>query len=272
MKIFVENWLSRINMPSKTKNIELFEHIKIQTNNLCTRRCPNCYFGQKNISPDEVWLDDKIVFNLIDQLRIMGYAGRIGFFEINEPLTDPRMLEFIRFAKASLPQVFHMLISNGDLLDKKKFIDLAENGLDKLLVSAYDIETKHKIQGIIRQVPDYAGKLEIMDLIDAKFLDNRGGNIDYEYLSVPGEPLQAPCERVHKVMYVRPSGKVVSCVSDFYEVNEVGDVTESSLLDIWFGEKFQELRKNLDNCNRVFSPLCSKCNYPGEGWYYGYNF
>ncbi len=80
-------------LPYKAEKFNtLFEHIKIQTNNICTRMCPFCYFGNK-IDPrvSGQILKTDVVYQLIDELAALGYSGRLSFFEINEPLTDARI-------------------------------------------------------------------------------------------------------------------------------------------------------------------------------------
>lgn len=249
---------------------KLFEHIKIQTNNICTRRCPYCYFGQANLKREDVWLDEKVVYRLIDELKAMDFKGRVGLFETNEPLTDPRIFGFIRYAKKQLPNAFHMLITNGDLLKQRVLLRLFKSGLDKLIISIYSDAILKRVDNLKKNNLKTFKQVETLNFIDGKLFDNRGGNIKHKYASTPVNPIQAACERVHKILYVKPTGKVVTCISDFYEVNVVGDTKRSTLPDIWFGKKFKEVRRNLDNKNRQFSPLCQKCNYPGKGWFFNH--
>ena len=43
----------------------------------------------------------------------------------------------------------------------------------------------------------------------------------------------------------------------------MGNVKNNSILEIWHGNKFKELRKNLIEGNRKSSPICSKCDFFG---------
>jgi radical SAM protein with 4Fe4S-binding SPASM domain len=257
----------RMSKDNEQEDNNLFKHIKIQTNDLCTRKCPWCYFGQMNYKQKDVWLEEELVYKMIDELKDLNFQGRLGLFETNEPLTDPRIYDFLEYAKRKLPGTFHMLITNGDLLDEKVLAKLFKVGLDKLLVSAYDNKVIKKMKKL-EHSPLFKERVEIMDLVDGCFYDNRGGNVKWKDAPTPDTPLKADCDRVHKMFYIKPSGRAVSCISDFYETNVVGDIRESSLLDIWFGEEFQKIRGHLDNKNRSFSSLCAKCNYPGQGWLY----
>ena len=248
---------------------QLFSHVKIQTNESCTRKCPFCYYGQKKTSDKRGnKLPDKIVYKLLDELSNLNFKGRVGLYEINEPLTDLRIFKFIEYASRKIPKAWHMLISNGDLLTIQSLEKLFLAGLDRLYISIYDKQSLKKINQIKVKVPRLFKNVEVMNLINGPFSDNRGGNINYPDAPTPHKPIKATCERVHKILYVRPSGNVVSCYSDFYEVNIMGSVYKNSMEEIWFGDKFKKLRTNLDKGNRSFSPLCSKCNYPGKGGYF----
>jgi MoaA/NifB/PqqE/SkfB family radical SAM enzyme len=68
---------------------------------------------------------------------------------VGEPLLDPRLEEFIRRAKKSMPAGSWVgFQSNGMLLDEKRAVSLAEAGLDRICLSAdaLDPETFRKIR------------------------------------------------------------------------------------------------------------------------------
>lgn len=248
----------------------LFEHIKIQTNNLCTRKCPYCYYGNKvDLSISNQFLPSDYVYKVVDELAELGYSGRLGFFEINEPLTDKRIYNFIEYASKKLPSAWQMLITNGDLLTLESLRRLFEAGLKKLYISIYDQEALSRLVALREMNPLYFLDVEFMNFTNEIFIDNRGGSLDnYELSEKLKQSVSRPCERVYKIMYVRPSGNVVSCASDFYEANILGNVSNQSLKEIWFGNKYKELRKELDNGNRDYSTLCAKCNYGGKGGFF----
>lgn len=69
-----------------------------------------------------------------------------------------------------------------------------------------------------------------------------------------------PCSRVNHVLYIKPDGTVISCFGDFFNKNIVGDAKKETVTEIWFGERFQRLRNNLNIRSRTVSPICSRCN------------
>lgn len=89
---------------------ELFPHILIQTNNKCTRRCEFCLYGMKDIKIEDHVMPDWLFRKIIQELNQIDYSGRISLFEINEPLTDPRIIDMVRYAKKTFPRVDSCLL------------------------------------------------------------------------------------------------------------------------------------------------------------------
>jgi len=243
---------------------KLFEHVKIQTNNLCTRKCPYCYFGNCP-DPEKIELSEYQFKKIVDNLSDLKFRGRIGYFETNEPLTDSRIFDFISYSKRKNPEAWHMIASNGDLLDIAKLKLLFDSGLDEIKISTYDHAAFSKAEGF-RSATSY--NIEILDQRQPVILDNRGGNIEYGEYSSPAEPLKSGCDRIHKVLCIRPSGNIVSCCCDFNEQNIFGSINDSRLEEIWSSDPFEKFRTVIDGGDRTASPLCSKCNYAGQGGFF----
>jgi len=70
------------------------------------------------------------------------------------------------------------------------------------------------------------------------------------------------CREFWETIYVLPNGSVVTCCYDGAAEYVVGNVKETSLLDVWNGEKYTKMR-NLHS-GGTLNPLCEKyCNLPG---------
>jgi radical SAM protein with 4Fe4S-binding SPASM domain len=70
----------------------------------------------------------------------------------------------------------------------------------------------------------------------------------------PGAPLQGRCLYPFQQARVSYSGKVYFC--PFIRV-EVGDLTQSSLEEIWNGPRYVELRRRL--LEQQLFPVCRRC-------------
>jgi 2-iminoacetate synthase ThiH len=86
--------------------MRLFSVVHIETQNLCTRKCWYCKFGQERRDPSVTRLPDALIEKIADNLKDLDYRGRISPFGINEPLMDPRMLDIIRLFRAKCPRAF----------------------------------------------------------------------------------------------------------------------------------------------------------------------
>lgn len=71
-----------------------------------------------------------------------------------------------------------------------------------------------------------------------------------------------------KVLWNHPSvhwnGLVCPCSFDPHENHVLGDLTQGTFRDVWYGEAYRKMRQNFrDNWESV--PLCSRCSYAWKG-------
>ena len=87
-RVFLRDWwIKRLGNPYQLNrrkrgwaDQDLFKHILIQTNYLCTRRCSFCHYGLEP-RPKNVNMDEGLFYGIIDQLAALRYRGRLGLFE-----------------------------------------------------------------------------------------------------------------------------------------------------------------------------------------------
>ncbi len=241
---------------------DIFKVILIETFTWCNRECWFCMYGQeryKNEKPNMIKMSEKNITSIIDDLGRICYSGRISWFRINEPLMDKRIFEIIRDTKLKVPNCHQTLTTNGDLLSQRVLDRLVESGLSHLSISVYDDETFKRVMRL--NLPDDTA---IKDRrADFKW-DNRGGNINSLVNSSQNKYIDSECHRPSTAINVVPNGDVVLCCSDMYGDEVMGNINENSLVDIWFGEKFQRYRDKLRNGRRGLN-LCQNCDYEGTG-------
>jgi radical SAM protein with 4Fe4S-binding SPASM domain len=252
--------------PKFKKSTPLFKHLNIETTNICTKRCSFCYFGNLSEMPKRELMSEELFKKIIGELIKIEFKGRISLYEINEPLTDPRIFDFIAYIKKKMPNVFQLLSTNGDLLTNEKLDKLFYSGLDKIIINAY---TKKDLEKIKKLLKNYNYKGNSIILYDktkkyvTKIWTSRGGSIKKYKKDVS----QKTCELIYVQMIVKSDGEVVSCVNDMWRKQVMGNLNDASIEEVWFGEKFEKLRKELEKGNRKHSILCSQCDYVGAGGY-----
>ena len=249
---------------NKRPSVELFETILIETRNTCNRQCWFCKFGQERQDPEVRQMDWETIHRILANLKDLDFRGRISWYNINEPLLDPRIFEILSVTRQQCPGAFLSLATNGDALNAEKYERLKASGLDALGVSVYDDSTLARVAGFRDE------RMVLMDMRDAGpgRLDNRGGNVRQDpkaFEAYQSKYHDRTCERPSKMMTVNPAGQVVLCCADVFSDVVMGSVHEHSLEEIWSNDRFAHYRQTLMESGRGSLALCADCSYTGTG-------
>lgn len=71
--------------------------------------------------------------------------------------------------------------------------------------------------------------------------------------------VRTPCRYPWERLVIKPDGKVVFCPADWYHKAEIGHVKDSTIIEIWHGERMNALREaHVSNqfCNHAFCGSC----------------
>lgn len=228
-------------------NQPLFNHIEIETINRCNGSCSFCPVNHRDDPREKAVMTEELFHSIIDQLAELKYSGRLSTFSNNEPLLDNRIIELNRYAREKLPNARMHLFTNGTLLTIDKFEALMEI-LDELIIDNYQQELKlidpcKKIVEYCEEHPELKSKVTIVLRKPQEILTSRGGTAPNrkELKSYDKDRCVLP----FKQMIVRPTGKVSLCCNDAIGKYTLGDLTKEKLLDVWYGDKFNMVRKCL---------------------------
>ena len=198
------------------------------------------------------------------ELKELNFDGQVCMFSANEPFLDPNIIERIKYAKVNLPNAKINITSNGTMLNLDKFLASIDY-LDELIINNYTIERKvHdnlvEIVEYCKAHPEkgYQEKIQIrVRRIDEK-LSSRAGKAPNrkEFFDVSGHSCALP----YQEMIISPDGKVKLCSNDTLGDCILGDVSSESLVDVWYGERFNNIREKLFNGRHDFE-MCSKCDF-----------
>ena len=238
-------------------------------------------------------MDESLFDKILRELKDINFSGGVSPFIINEPLLDKRLESFVGKLRSKLPNVFIIIETNGDLLDKVRFNSLLSSGLNTITINCYDNEEQFKkFDALVKKVikesneeiirrPGNSGieynRLEgINVVVNRKFKENNdediepllkrinftnwAGNIN---CMLPVElPLKRECWRPFMEMSVNYRGEVILCCADWEFEVIMGDVRKESLLSIWNNNKFRYYRDKLKLKDRNL-PLCCRCDFAG---------
>jgi GTP 3',8-cyclase len=230
--------------------------VAIEISSHCNRRCNYC--PNKTYQREIAFLDERLFYKIIDELKEKRFKGSLTFNGYNEPLLDKRLASFLEYARKGLPHAYLYLNTNGDFLNYSLWNKLRVAGLDKANVTQYNREVSINIQNLLSSLDNEEKKHIYVKLFDASTANNRAGLVKLE--NNAKVPLKEFCIRPFYQLQISYKGKALLCCNDYFGVIEMGDINSQNLIDIWNNRKFQAYRKRLLFKDRASLDLCNKCD------------
>lgn len=245
----------------------LFSAVEIETVNRCNGKCAFCPVSAGNDQREYHKMSEDLFQKIILQLERLDYKGNLALFSNNEPFLDQRIENFAVYARQHLPNAFIYLYTNASLLSLERYKKII-GYLDEMIIDNYNdsLELNPNVQIINEFIQDKENifeKTKIHLRKEHEVLFSRGGNAPNKQNA---KTLKMSCILPFTQLIIRPDGKISLCSNDAYGEMTLGDATEQSLKEIWFGDKCQEVRKALRK-GRKNNILCRHCDstfYPGQ--------
>lgn len=268
-------------------------HLDIEASASCQMRCPMCL---RRSIPDMAHgnMDFELYRKIIDEASERGvYSIKLSWR--GEPLLNPRIVDMVRYAKdKGIKDV--AFLTNGERLSEKMARELTDAGLDWISFSIDGLgETYERIrwpetfEGITKKVKflkDYRSEkgkkkpLIRVQTIWGAVKDNPKEYFDFwekladkvciiadqvrhEKEKFPRKPGYICAEPWRRIV-ISYNGIVPNCISDYEELNVLGDVNSQTLYEIWHGDKFNKLRKLIKNGKIFENKPCAVCHEPGQ--------
>ena len=245
--------------------------IEISESGTCNRSCAFCPRSAVGFEDKKEFITSELHQKLCDQLKEIGYEGTIRYSGFVEPLLDKNIYNLIQMIKKYAPLANVELVTNGDVLNKKRLKKLFNEGLDKILISAYDGEKEAK------NLESLCIKTNLTDdqfIVRHRYfseekdfgitLSNRAGTMENAEFKINAlkEPLKKACYIPSYTFFLDYQGDVLICPHDWGKKIILGNLEKEKLIDIWFSDKAMKIRKKLVNLDRKFSP-CNLCDVDG---------
>ena len=280
MKKFIDT-----NIKNKSKTVEnkiqfyQFENqmlplpteIEISESGTCNRSCSFCPRSAKNFIDKKEFITNELHEKLCIELKDLNYKGTIRYSGFVEPMLDKNIFNLINMVRNYLPESNIEMVTNGDPLNLKRLKKLFENGLNKILISAYDgKEESEKLEDLCIQANLNKEQYIVRHRYyseDQDFgitLSNRSGLMAEAEFKIDSlkEPLKKPCYIPSYTFFLDYQGDVLMCPHDWGKKIILGDLNKEKLKDIWFSKRFMGIRKMLNKSNRNFTP-CNVCDVEG---------
>ena len=259
----------------KDSKIPLPSVVEISDSGTCNRSCIFC----PRSDPEWISKFDKKEFiktelheKICKELSEYNYKGIVVYSGFNEPMLNKKCYENIARTRKYLPEAKIELITNGDVLNLKNIKRLFESGLSTLLISVYDgpedLE-KFKKMCVEAKLESHQFVIRNRYLPPEKdfgiTISNRGGLMENAAHSIKSlkKSISEPCYYPSYNFFIDYNGDVLMCSHDWGKKNILGNLNETTIMNIWLSDNARKSRSNLANSDRGFSP-CNVCDVKGS--------
>ncbi len=191
-------------------------------------------------------LSSEIYYKVISELADVGFSGVISFHRYNEPLIDPRLGTFIRYASEKLPCAHLRVLTNGCFLTQEIADALIDEGLSWLECSAYSVFEYERLVDLHVPIPYY---------VFVSILDERLELYASEVLH-----LKKACYAPLNDITITCDGQLGLCCLDWKDSCNFGSLKTSKLTDLLDGITYQTVFSNLAAGSRNLD-ICSRCDW-----------
>ncbi len=269
--------------------------IEIQFGNTCNSNCIICPYRTKKYKAEKMAATN--FDNFLYQIKGKKIERIIPYLN-NEPFLDKDFVEKVKKIKEVVPYAEIEISTNVVYFEKEDMIELRDIGINDLRLSVfgfkkdtykkmmptsnYDIvfsklpiiseifkNSKTKVSIIMIDT----GKIEEDEfesmrklcleygfdfcrwgfLDRAKNVENGSNNYHEEFIN--GCEQNRPTDRMH----ILCNGDVIFCCQDWSHILKCGNIFDSSIEDVWNGNTYNNLRKNLFSGNGDAPELCKNC-------------
>lgn len=259
----------------------IFSWIEFNLVGLCNRRCVFCPWSNpewrsthvpKVSDMHDLHMSIEIYEKIMMDLNKIGFNGGIIYSAFSEPFLYNHLEEVIKISRKQCPKSRIEVITNGDFLTLHKLKILFNSGLTRIDVSIYDgPERVEHFQSLRNDAGLNKEQFHIRERwykpeehFGIGAISNRAGaNIMPEInVNVINKALERKCYYPFYQLIVDYDGSILLCNHDWDKKLILGNVKESSIIDIWNSKMYKDIRNKLSNANRNHSP-CDKCDANG---------
>ncbi len=211
--------------------------VNIETINRCNSTCEFCPANVHSEKRPFRKIDDALYHSIIDQLADWGYKGHLTLYGNNEPMLDPRYVEFHKYAREKLPDCFIFMSTNGLLMNIDRLKEI-QPYINQLIINNYALEYKlhDNLQEIYEYVKAHPDEFSDLDIeIQMRYLKevltNRAGSSPNK--KATEKVITNTCLLPFTDMWIMPNGKMGLCCCDDFEVTALADLNKVSVKEGW---------------------------------------
>ena len=290
------------NLPfRKIENLDFPKIVQVQTVSYCNGRCIMCPYFHVHDKLSHGQMSDELYKKVIDECANHDVAEFKPFL-MNEPLLDNKLCNRLVYARLKLPKAKIGFSTNGVLLNEKIANELCDTQLDELwfnfsgntaatynkVMRGLDFDTvRNNIINFSKLAAQKGSKMSInISMVEIKDnipeiddsinfwkdynvsvhpipYNNRGGNSDEINIKVLDNVIgRRVCDKPTNKICILYNGEVVLCPSERKRKNILGDVSKSTIKDVWNSDERRRYINYIMNCEYERIELSKNCDFP----------
>lgn len=271
----------------RNSQLPLFNSVFFEVRTRCNGGCTFCAASVRSETRKDVIMPQEIYRKVGNELRALNFNGIVAPYVNNDPFLYPHLTDFVSEMRQRLPQAWIQIQTNGNALTVKKAEELIQAGLDELNINHYDDDFLSPLPQPIEEIRNAVlpkffqtrqlriGSSPPLSVAPPRgiFVFNvnrrkRDEVLDSRAGSAPNKEAKAEiprgfCEYPFTQFNITADGRVAQCCADFFFSDQMGNVQNEKIIDIWTGDKFRIVRQNLLKGDRAGLSTCSKCDFCG---------
>jgi radical SAM protein with 4Fe4S-binding SPASM domain len=240
----------------------LWSKVMIETTSMCNNNCGFCPVGYEVDPRPKMTMSNGVFQRIICDLQAASWAGTIALYCNNEPLLDRYLADRIRLVHSDLPGSSVYISTNGIRLTAALTTELFDAGLNHLIINNYadDLELTKPLSRFVGEFDVNDPRITFDFRLKNEVLNTRAGN-------APNKAAPAAqhgfCRLPFTDLNINARGDVFLCCQDALWETVLGNIADSTLSEIWFSDRYVEIRERLLDGDRSCTASCINCDVYG---------
>ena len=123
--------------------------LNIEISNLCNEKCIYCEYSALGQHKAGGFINEELFYRVTKEAKLLGVTD-VGLYMTGEPLTNPKVYDYIEYLKKQLKYEYVYISTNGILCTPDNLIKMVDAGIDsiKFSVSSSIKENFQKHHGV----------------------------------------------------------------------------------------------------------------------------
>lgn len=263
-------------------------NVDIESSSTCNLKCDHCFRQYMDMHEKE-FMEMDMYRKIIDECAKYKLFT-LKFSMRGEPTLHPQIVEMVDYAKKKgIKEVW--VNTHGGQLTEKMAEGLIKAGLDCLTISFDGLGEMYESIRIPLKYEENLDRIKmfmkVRDRLNSKkpivkvqslwsaiksnpeeylnvlgnIVDKVSYNLDFDYKDIHFEPdPKYVCYRLWQRIAITSRGDVLKCPSDFEKDEVLGNVSQTSIKELWDKQQEEERQKHLKG-RRLESVACRKCHH-----------